>query len=63
MGKSKQPSDLAKGSSPKTSPELTEKELGKVSGGAGDYLLTLGGIKGESSDDTHKETIHVDSFK
>jgi hypothetical protein len=44
--------------------ELTENELGNVSGGAGsDYLLTLDGIKGESQDDRHKDTIHVESFK
>ena len=48
--------DLTKGSSPKTSPELTESALDKVSGG-----LTLGPIKGESTDDKHKETIGISS--
>jgi hypothetical protein len=50
MDKSKKPtrpSDLTKGSSPKKSPALTERELDKVSGGFGD-------IRGESSDDKHK---------
>jgi hypothetical protein len=48
MDKSKKPADLTKGSSPKSSPELKESELDKVSGGM------LDGIKGESSDDKHK---------
>jgi hypothetical protein len=34
--------------------ELTEKELGKVSGG-----LKLGDIKGESIDDKHKDWIEI----
>jgi hypothetical protein len=63
MAKDSKPTDLTKGSSPKTSPELKETELDKVSGGAGDYLLTLDGIKGESQDDKHKDTILISSFK
>jgi Type VI secretion system effector, Hcp len=63
MVKANKPSDLTKGSSPKTSPELNERELDKVSGGANDFLLTLDGIKGESQDDKHKDTIEVMSFK
>jgi hypothetical protein len=50
MDKSKKPvrpSDLTKGSSPKKSPELTERELDKASGG-------LKSIDGESTDDKHK---------
>jgi hypothetical protein len=43
--------------------ELNEAELELVSGGANsDYLLQLDGIKGESQDDTHKDTIHIESF-
>jgi hypothetical protein len=61
MEKSKKPSDLTKGSSPKNAPELTESELGKVSGGA-TMFLKLDGIKGESQDDKHKDTISVSSF-
>jgi hypothetical protein len=48
-------SDLSKGSSPKTSPALTESELDKVSGGLG--FLKIGDIKGESMDDKHKDEI------
>jgi bacteriocin-like protein len=44
--------------------ELTENELDNVSGGAGsDFLLTLDGIKGESQDDKHKDTIEITSIK
>jgi hypothetical protein len=44
--------------------ELTEDELGHVSGGAAsDQFLTLDGIKGESQDDKHKDTIEISSFK
>jgi hypothetical protein len=54
------PDDLVKNSEI----ELTEDELGNVSGGASsDFLLTLDGIKGESQDDRHKDTISVESFK
>jgi bacteriocin-like protein len=64
MDKTNKPADLTKGSSPKTTPELTEKELNKVSGGTStDYLLKIDGIKGESQDDTHKDSIHLSSFK
>jgi len=45
MEKNKKPGDLTKGSSPKTTPQLTEQELSKVSGG----------IKGESVDVKHKD--------
>ena len=38
--------------------ELTEKELGSVTGGAVDIYLNLDGIKGESQDDKHKDEIH-----
>jgi hypothetical protein len=61
MGKNKKPSDLTKGSSPKTSPALTESELAKVSGGA--PFLKIGGIDGESTDDKHKGEIELLSFK
>lgn len=60
MDKNKKPSDLTKGASPKTSPELTESDLSKVAGGAGAFLK-LGDIKGESSDDKHKDTIEISS--
>lgn len=44
--------------------ELTENELGHVSGGAAaDQFLTLDGIKGKSQDDKHKDTIEIASFK
>ncbi len=51
--KPSQPRDLTKGSSRKTSPELTERDLDKVSGG----FIKLGDIKGESQDDKHKGEI------
>jgi hypothetical protein len=38
--------------------ELTEKDLGFVTGGAVDIFLNLEGIKGESQDDKHKDEIH-----
>ena len=37
--------------------ELSEKDLGSVTGGAVDMFLTLDGIKGESADDKHKGEI------
>ena len=43
--------------------ELTEDELGHVSGGDADQFLTLDGIKGESEDDALKGTIEISSFK
>ncbi|HVY99352.1 MAG TPA: hypothetical protein VHA35_07625 [Dongiaceae bacterium] len=58
--KSSQPSDLTKGSKPKTSPELQESDLDKVTGGAA-LLLKLDGVKGESMDDKHKDEIQVGS--
>jgi hypothetical protein len=57
MGKNKRPSDLTKGSSPKTSPQLSERELDKVTGGAAAMFLKLDGIKGESLDNKHKDEI------
>jgi hypothetical protein len=56
-------SDLTKGSSPKTTPELTEHQLDKVSGGASDIFAKIGDIKGESLDDKHKDEISISSFK
>jgi len=44
--------------------ELTDNELSNVSGGAAtDYLLSIDGIKGESQDDKHKDTIEIASLK
>jgi hypothetical protein len=63
MDKKQKPSDLTKGSSPKTSPELTERQLDKVSGGASDTFAKIGDIKGESMDDKHKDSIAISSFK
>ena len=42
--------------------ELTEEELGSVSGGQ-DLFVKLGDIKGESLDDKHKGEIHIESLK
>ncbi|HVT53986.1 MAG TPA: hypothetical protein VHE77_20575 [Dongiaceae bacterium] len=53
-------SDLTKASSPKNTPELSESDLSKVSGGA-TLFLKLDGVKGESLDDKHKDTIDVGS--
>ena len=61
MEKSKKPGDLTQGSSPKTSPELKESDLDKVSGGTGTFIK-IGGVDGESQDDKHKDTIHISSF-
>ncbi len=58
MSKNKSPSDLTKGSTAENSPQLTEAELDKVSGG-----LKIGDIKGESTDDKHPEPIEILSFK
>jgi hypothetical protein len=55
MSKTTQPEDLTQGSSPKSSPELSERDLDKVSGG-----LTFK-IDGESMDDKHKGTIGTSS--
>jgi hypothetical protein len=63
MDKKQKSTDLTKGSSPKTSPELTERQLEKVSGGAADIFAKLGDIKGESIDDKHKDTISISSIK
>jgi hypothetical protein len=52
------PSDLTKGSTAGTSPQLTERDLDQVSGG-----LKIGEVKGESGDVKHPEEIHVSSFK
>ena len=38
--------------------ELTDKDLGSVTGGAVDMFLNIDGIKGESQDDKHKDEIH-----
>jgi type VI protein secretion system component Hcp len=43
--------------------QLTEEELGHVSGGVVDQFLMLDGIKGESQDDKHKDGIQLASFK
>jgi hypothetical protein len=56
MGTNKRPSDLTKGSSTKTTPQLSETDLDKVTGGTG-VFLKLGDIKGESLDDKHKDEI------
>ena len=53
------PSDLVKGSKPENAPQLTEAELGKVSGGTGNFKI--GDIKGESTDDKHKDWISISS--
>ena len=42
--------------------ELTDQDLGNVAGGT-DTFLTLDGIKGESKDEKHKDTIHIESFR
>jgi type VI protein secretion system component Hcp len=40
---------------PKKLPELTDEELGQVTGGAkADYFLKIEGVDGESQDDKHK---------
>ena len=52
QGNSEKPGDLVKGSRRATTPELSEKELSKVSGG-----LKLDGVSGESQDDKHKGEI------
>jgi hypothetical protein len=43
--------------------ELTEEELGSASGGTADNFLKLDGIKGESQDDKHKDSIEIASLK
>ena len=46
------PSDLTKGASKQSSPELSERDLAKVSGG-----LKFDGVAGESVDKDHKATL------
>jgi hypothetical protein len=46
----------------KQSEELSPEELEKVTGGAYDAFLNLDGIKGESTDDKHKDWIEISSF-
>ena len=60
MDNKQKPSDLTKGSSRKTSPELNESDLDKVSGGAFN-TIKISGIDGESTDDKHKDTIGTSS--
>jgi hypothetical protein len=43
--------------SQKQTPQLTDDNLNQVVGGAVDRFLQLDGIKGESSDDKHKDWI------
>ena len=43
----------------KTSDELSNKDLEQVTGGAVDAFLNIEGIKGESTDDTHKDWIEI----
>lgn len=38
-------------------PELTDEALSQVAGGAGDFLLKIEGIKGESQDDKHENEL------
>jgi hypothetical protein len=59
---STRPSDLTKGSTAKTSPQLAETDLDKVSGGTAAFL-DFGDIKGESTDDKHSGTIAISSFR
>jgi hypothetical protein len=59
MDKKQKPSDLTKGTTPKTSPELTERELDKASGGASDIFAKIGDIKGESIDERQKYSIAI----
>jgi bacteriocin-like protein len=49
----KKPSEEQK----KTSGELSEQDLKQVTGGAIDSFLNIDGIKGESTDDKHKDWI------
>ena len=42
--------------------ELTEVELSNVSAGKSDSFLTLGDIKGESTDKGHKDWIEILSY-
>jgi hypothetical protein len=55
QSKTEKPRDLVKGSRKSSAQELTETDLGKVSGGAGDLFLKIDGMKGESQDDKHKD--------
>lgn len=44
-----------------TDAELADQDLNAVTGGDG--RLKLGNIKGEASDDKHKDTIYIESFR
>jgi hypothetical protein len=39
--------------------ELSKDDLSKVTGGATDVYLNIDGIKGESTDDKHKDWIEI----
>jgi type VI protein secretion system component Hcp len=57
----KRPDQSAKVS---TDAKLTDQDLDHVAGGtATNQFLKLDGIDGESKDDKHKDTIHVESFR
>jgi type VI protein secretion system component Hcp len=43
------------------SPELSNEDLSKAVGGAIDTFLNIDGIKGESTDDKHKDWIELQS--
>ena len=46
-----------------TDAELSDRDLGDVTGGSIiDYIRKYDGVKGESKDDTHKDTIHIESY-
>ena len=47
------PSDLIKGAPKQNAPELSERDLAKVSGGGPKF----GGVDGESTDKDHKDTL------
>jgi len=42
-----------------SSAELSEEQLERVAGGASDIFAKLGDIKGESTDDKHKDEIEL----
>lgn len=54
------PDDLIKSNIKDGEIELTEKELRQVAGGD---FIKLGDIKGESLDDKHKGSLHIESFR
>jgi hypothetical protein len=60
VDKSRKPADLTKGSSKENTPQLTESDLDKVTGGMKiGGTLKIGDIKGTTARDGHDDEIEI----